>query len=148
MPSLPCAVCAYADAHGSWPTDHAGTHCRVCHRSWASTAQAHCTVCHAHFVANGVAGLHWRNGRHLDPSEVAGLFLCMVDGIWSTSPDRDPDARRERLAARRQNGRSNSVRTSNGFRPTLAGPSRRTRRRVIPLPPRSFLAEQRIHIRP
>lgn len=96
-----CAPCAYAAAHGWWGPDHPGTHCRGCHRSWTSTAQAHCTVCHGHFTSDGVAELHWRDGRHRDPAIVKVLYLG-PDGMWSTSPDRDPVAMRKRLAAARR----------------------------------------------
>lgn len=96
-----CPVCAYAVEHGWWGPGHQGTHCRSCHRSWTSTAQAHCVVCCAHFVTDGVAGMHWRGGHHVDPATVEGLFLG-PDGLWSTSPDRDPVALRERLNAGRR----------------------------------------------
>lgn len=98
----PCAACAHAQAHGSW--GQAGTHCRKCHLSWTSTAQAHCTVCCGHFASNGTADHHWRKGEHVAPASVEGLHLGR-DGIWSTSADRDPDARRQRLAEVRQNAR-------------------------------------------
>jgi len=96
-----CHICTYASEHGSWPPDHHGTHCRICHRSWSSTSQAHCTVCCAHFTADSAAELHWLRGRHADPADVDGLYLG-PDGIWSTSPDRDPAALRERLAGARR----------------------------------------------
>ena len=53
-----CSICRHAEDFGSWPTDHRGTHCRVCHRSWASLKESHCMVCHQHFSADSVADLH------------------------------------------------------------------------------------------
>ena len=53
-----CSICRHAEDFGSWPTDHRGTHCRVCHRSWASLKESHCVVCHQHFSADSVADLH------------------------------------------------------------------------------------------
>ena len=123
-----CATCAFADTHGWWGPGHAGTHCRRCHLSWASTAQAHCVVCCAHFTTAAVADRHWCDGhgpgerqhsascdgqhgrpwapRHLDPG-AAGLHLG-PDGMWSTSAARDPTAVAERFRAVRQNGRQGS----------------------------------------
>ena len=68
-----CPVCAYADAHGSWPPGHIGTHCRGCHRSWASTAQAHCSKCHEQFASVGVADTHWTKRGHVHPATVPKL---------------------------------------------------------------------------
>ena len=66
-----CLVCAFATKHGHWPMK--GTHCRDCHRSWTSHAQAHCVRCHEQFASNGTAERHWgRGGEHRDPV-VAGL---------------------------------------------------------------------------
>ena len=96
-----CPTCSYADAHACWPPEHEGTHCRTCHRSWTSKAQAHCTVCCAHFTSDSAADLHWRRGVHVDPEQVDGLYLGR-DGVWSTSADRDPAALRARVAAARQ----------------------------------------------
>ena len=95
-----CAVCAYATEHGAWPAD-AGTHCRTCHRSWTSLAWAHCPVCCETFTSNGVSDRHWPKGQHRDPADVDGLYLG-PDGVWSTSADRDPGGRAERLAAGRR----------------------------------------------
>ncbi len=95
-----CPTCTHADKHGWWGPGHAGTHCRGCHRSWTSKAQAHCTICHGHFVTDGVAELHWRGYTHLDPAD-AGLHLG-PDAIWSTSATRDPSATAARLAAARE----------------------------------------------
>jgi len=99
--ALPCPICAYADVHASWPPEHRGTHCSTCHRSWTSTAQAHCTVCCAHFTADSVAEKHWLRTQHQDPATVKGLYFGS-DGVWSTSPDRNPAALAARLAASRQ----------------------------------------------
>jgi hypothetical protein len=63
-----CPVCAYAKAHASWPPSHRGTHCRRCHRSWVSRAQAHCVVCCEQFATDGVAALHWTADGHVHPS--------------------------------------------------------------------------------
>jgi hypothetical protein len=68
-----CLTCAYADRNGSWPTDHHGTHCRTCHRSWVSRAQVHCVLCHENFATHGVADLHWPRAGHVHPSEVPKL---------------------------------------------------------------------------
>lgn len=103
-----CPTCSYADAHGWWGPDHQGTHCRDCHRSWASKAQAHCAVCCAHFTTDGVAELHWRSSRHVDPSQVDGLYLG-PDGVWSTSAERDPGAMAARLATGRQRREQNAA---------------------------------------
>lgn len=43
----------------------------------------------------------WWNGRHVEAADVDGLYLG-PDGTWSTSPDRDPDGLRHRLAAARR----------------------------------------------
>lgn len=53
---MDCPVCAFADEHHWWGRD--GTHCRKCHRSWTSRAEAHCTTCCAHFTKPSTAGLH------------------------------------------------------------------------------------------
>lgn len=118
-----CAPCAHAAEHGWWGPDHPGTHCRDCHRSWTSLAQAHCVTCHQQFVSALVADSHWCDGhgqrrhaagcdgahgrpwspRHLDPAS-AGLYLG-PDDIWSTSLDRDPSA----AAARAANARRAAV---------------------------------------
>jgi hypothetical protein len=87
-PALPtdCDVCAHADAHAWIGQD--GAHCRGCHRSWTSTAQAHCVICHEHFATNGVADLHWREGSHVHPSQVARL-QCFDEAhgpVWRTGP--------------------------------------------------------------
>ena len=100
-PPEPCAVCTYADRHGWWGPDHPGTHCRACHRSWTSTAQAHCVVCHAHFTADSAAKKHWIKGQHRDPATVRGLYLG-PDDVWSASADRDPEALRLRMAQLRE----------------------------------------------
>ncbi len=57
-----CGVCVYASEHGSWPTDHRGTHCKDCHRSWVGKAESHCTVCHRHFGSEAAGDAH-RPGR-------------------------------------------------------------------------------------
>ena len=54
-----CEICEYASEHGSWPTDHRGTHCKGCHRSWTGLAQSHCTVCHRHFGSDAAGDAHW-----------------------------------------------------------------------------------------
>jgi hypothetical protein len=79
-----CAVCVSATDNAHWPMP--GTHCRDCHRSWTSKAEAH--VCHQHFVTNGVADRHWRAvapgrqpGEHLDPMTV-GTIELWDDGLW------------------------------------------------------------------
>jgi hypothetical protein len=100
-----CKTCAYADQHGWWGPDHAGTHCRGCHRSWTSTAQAHCTICHATFTANGPAELHWPRGRHADPAIIDELHRG-PDDVWSTSADRDPAAIRRAFVERVHPGRA------------------------------------------
>jgi hypothetical protein len=94
-----CPTCSYADQHGWW--GHQGTHCRGCHRSWTSTAQAHCAVCCVHFTSDSAAERHWVKGRHADPATIDGLYLG-PDGAWSTSADRDPAALRERMARLRR----------------------------------------------
>jgi len=76
-----CRICAYAKVHGSWPLDHAGTHCRRCCASWTGTARAHCNVCHETFASNKVADLHWPRGRHKAPAECASLEQA-VDDTW------------------------------------------------------------------
>jgi hypothetical protein len=101
MTSERCSICQYARQHGGWPSGHKGTHCRDCHHSWSGSSQAHCVVCHGQFATNGVGDHHWLHGRHVDPSTVDGLHLG-TDGIWSTSPDRDPNALRQRLVHARQ----------------------------------------------
>ena len=56
-----CAICSYAELHGSWPPDHRGTHCRSCHRSWWRKSEAHCGAtpcCGAHFASVEAADLH------------------------------------------------------------------------------------------
>lgn len=73
-----CPICAYAHEHGSWPPDHAGRHCRDCHRSWTSTAWAHCTTCHATFTADSVAEKHWLKGRHVEPEDVPGSTAVLT----------------------------------------------------------------------
>jgi uncharacterized paraquat-inducible protein A len=82
-----CEVCAHADAHGSWPPDHHGTHCRGCHRSWPSRAQAHCLRCHEQFASPGVADLHWTKAGHVHPTTVSKLE-CHDEAygpVWRTA---------------------------------------------------------------
>ena len=93
-PDRSCPVCAYADEDGWWGPAHHGTHCRGCHRSWTSLAQAHCVTCHQQFVSATVADRHM-SPHHVDPVD-AGLYLG-TDGVWSTSRDRDPAKNAARL---------------------------------------------------
>ncbi|MHB1777953.1 MAG: hypothetical protein ACYCU7_18495 [Acidimicrobiales bacterium] len=58
-------------------------------------------MCCELFSADGVAERHWRGGHHVDPATVGGLHLG-PDDTWSTSADRDPAARAERLGAGRK----------------------------------------------
>lgn len=46
-----CEPCAHAAKHAWWGPSlaPARSHCRDCHRSWASPREGHCTRCHAHF---------------------------------------------------------------------------------------------------
>ena len=60
-----CSICAYAREHGSWPTDHRGTHCEFCHRSWTGERQGHCVnldsegrSCCLHFAGDRPGDLH------------------------------------------------------------------------------------------
>lgn len=55
---MTCDPCAHADAHGWWGPDHAGTHCRDCHRSWTAPKQAHCARCHEQFNSERVFDTH------------------------------------------------------------------------------------------
>lgn len=44
-----CAVCSWADEHGSWvdmPGFRGLVHCRTCHGSWPRDG-AHCARCHS-----------------------------------------------------------------------------------------------------
>ncbi len=77
-----CPICAHARAHGAW--GQPGTHCRECHRSWTSTAQAHCTACHQQFGSNRIAEMHWVRGEHRDPRRVASLAVCdeTYGSVW------------------------------------------------------------------
>lgn len=87
---MPCELCTYAAARGSWPPGHRGTHCRRCHRSWTGRRQAHCATCCEHFSADGAFLRHWGGssdaapayeGAHHDP---AGIELLRQDdaGVW------------------------------------------------------------------
>jgi hypothetical protein len=58
-----CAVCAHAELHGWWGSDHHGTHCRRCHRSWIGRAEAHCPMCCRHFGSDRAAQVHKRSSR-------------------------------------------------------------------------------------
>ena len=90
-----CAVCVFAKDHHRWPMN--GTHCKGCHRSWKSKAQAHCTVCHQQFAGYSVADLHWREPKgqppvHLDPSTLPRLELHdeAMGPVWRSTGDREP----------------------------------------------------------
>ena len=95
-----CSVCAHADAHGSWPTDHVGTHCRECHRSWTAKGAAHCPVCCGHFAADATAQLHWVGGRHVDPRAVSRLIQD-ADGVWHMAGKRPSFPERLSVEARK-----------------------------------------------
>ena len=80
-----CSVCAFAAANGHW--GQPGTHCKDCHRSWVSTAQAHCTLCHENFATDGVANLHWVRNEHTNPSRVRKLesHAEAFGTVWRTA---------------------------------------------------------------
>jgi hypothetical protein len=84
---MTCPVCAFADAHAFWPPNHPGTHCRGCHRSWASRSQAHCLRCHEQFASPGVADLHWTKRGHADPATVPKLERHdeALGPVWRTA---------------------------------------------------------------
>jgi len=52
MTTPDCPICAFADTHHWWGPDlaPARSHCRDCHRSWASLVEGHCPTCHEHFA--------------------------------------------------------------------------------------------------
>jgi hypothetical protein len=64
-----CGPCTHAVEVGHWGPlpGQARTHCRDCHRSWASARAAHCAVCCAHFVSAAAFDRHQRHGSCLDP---------------------------------------------------------------------------------
>ena len=55
---MSCSICSDSTQHGSWPSDHRGTHCWDCHRSWSGFREAHCTECHQHFSSDLLAERH------------------------------------------------------------------------------------------
>jgi hypothetical protein len=67
---LECTTCAYANEHGWWGTDHQGTHCRVCHRSWRGLKEIHCVVCHEHFSTPNNLDLHKDGSKCIPPQDV------------------------------------------------------------------------------
>jgi len=68
--TISCEICSYADVNGSWPTDHNGTHCRVCHRSWTGLKEIHCVVCHEHFSTPNNLDLHKDGTKCILPQDV------------------------------------------------------------------------------
>jgi hypothetical protein len=68
-----CVVCAHARKHSWWgpALAPAKSHCRDCHRSWASSREGHCTRCHAHFADVRAFDYHIGEGACNDPSSAA-----------------------------------------------------------------------------
>lgn len=66
-----CAPCAHAVLHGWWgPMGSNKTHCRRCHRSWASRLEMHCVTCHRHFANPKACDAHQPGSECQDPMEV------------------------------------------------------------------------------
>ena len=117
-----CPVCARSEEHG-W-LGQPGAHCRRCHRSWTSRAEAHCTArledgarCCAHFSSNSAADHHWLKGRHVDP-ETIGRLVRRETVHGSTWTDAKAAQRLEKLAAARRAGAI--ARASGRFSPADA----------------------------
>ena len=69
---LDCSVCEYIRVN-HWIGNSAApgrSHCRVCHRTWASLIEAHCVVCHRHFSKYAAADAHVIDDQHVDPATV------------------------------------------------------------------------------
>jgi hypothetical protein len=64
-----CTTCIYAAEHGWWGAiAPARTHCRRCHRFWASLREAHCVRCCRQFASNAAADAHTLTEGCLDPA--------------------------------------------------------------------------------
>jgi hypothetical protein len=67
-----CEVCDHARKH-SWfgpKLAPARSHCRHCHRSWASLVEGHCTICCAHFANVKAFDAHLTEDGCRPPAEV------------------------------------------------------------------------------
>lgn len=93
MPPVACEICVYANEHGSWPTDHRGTHCRECHRSWSGKREVHCAACCLHFSADSVADKHYVRGQCLDPIDMLTRTAQNGDLLFRA----DQDARGQKI---------------------------------------------------
>ena len=107
-----CPICEHAAEFGSWPTDHKGTHCDHCHRSWASKAQSHCVAlqpdgshCCRHFGSDSAGDAHRKGGYQgggtpecVDPVQFA-RWRTPQGIIWG---GRDPAESARRMAEIRE----------------------------------------------
>jgi hypothetical protein len=99
-----CNVCEYANKHAWWGPDlaPARSHCRDCHRSWASLTEGHCAMCCGHFANEKSFDAHLlEESGCVDPGT-----LLRRDGrprfilrerpfgkVWSVADYRDPSRR-------------------------------------------------------
>lgn len=68
-----CAPCVHAAEHGWWgDLGSDRTHCKRCHRSWASLREIHCVSCCRHFVNPAACDAHLSAGDApcVDPSDI------------------------------------------------------------------------------
>jgi hypothetical protein len=70
-----CVPCAYVAIHHQWGDTLAPgrSHCRDCHRTWASLIEGHCAVCHHHFANYPAFDAHFDGDEHVDPATVLRL---------------------------------------------------------------------------
>ena len=67
-----CSVCKHVDEHGWYGPSikPARSHCRRCHRSWASLVEGHCTMCCEHFANVKAFDAHLLEEGCRPPAEV------------------------------------------------------------------------------
>jgi hypothetical protein len=66
-----CSACTHAQEHGWWgPIAPARSHCRKCHRGWASLKEGHCPRCCTHFATPAAFDAHLTTDSCADPSAV------------------------------------------------------------------------------
>ena len=67
-----CKPCEHSTQHAWWGPDllPAKSHCRSCHRSWASLREGHCTRCCGHFSDGRAFEAHLTEDGCVSPASV------------------------------------------------------------------------------